>query len=164
MKVLQRDNIYKLLEHYNVAVGVELGVDRGEYSETLNKTYNFKRFFSIDRWSDHHTTTHYFNTLKRLLKYNVITLRCTFEEALNLFDDNFFDFIYIDGNAKQGQESGTTFKEWYPKLKPGGVFAGHDYHPRWQKTVNAVDEFLLQANKKINLTLEDEFPSWWIIK
>lgn len=164
MEILHRDGFQSVLKKHNCTVGVELGVDRGEFSETLNKTYNFKQFFSIDRWSDHHTAQHYFKTLKRLLKYNVITLRCTFTEALDLFTDNYFDFIYIDGNAKGGQESGQTLYGWYPKLKPGGIFAGHDYHPKWQKTVNAVDSFSCKYNKKINLTTEDEFPSWWFIK
>jgi hypothetical protein len=27
-----------------------------------------------------------------------------------------------------------------PKIKPGGVIAGHDYHPEWPGVVKAVNE------------------------
>ena len=164
MIIQHRADFYKILKSNNCNIGAELGVDRGEFSEKLNSTHLFAEFYAIDRWLDHHTPEHYFFTLNRLKKYNVTTLRCTFTEAVSLFADNYFDFIYIDGYAKQGQEGGITLKDWYPKLKPGGIFSGHDYHPKWQKTVNAVNKFSSEHNKKINLTTKDEFPSWWFTK
>jgi predicted O-methyltransferase YrrM len=73
----------------------------------------------------------------------VTALMMTSEEASKLFDDESFDFIFIDAehlyeNVKQ------DLNNWYPKLKKGGIFAGHDYREGVQK---AVDEFF--ENKKI---------------
>ena len=58
-------------------------------------------------------------------------LRGTFESHVNSFDDETFDFIFIDGYANSGQENGKTLDDWWPKLKPGGIFSGHDYCDRY---------------------------------
>ena len=68
-------------------------------------------------------------------------LRMDFCDALNLFEDCTFDFIYIDGYAHTGENEGKTLYDWYPKLKKGGMFAGDDYHNDWPKVVHHVDEF-----------------------
>ena len=41
----------------------------------------------------------------------------TFDDAIDLFEDQFFDFIYIDGFAHTGEEGGETLIKWYRKLK-----------------------------------------------
>src|SRR5262249_38187446 len=42
------------------------------------------------------------------------------------FDDGAFDWVYLDAN-----HSFRTVREdleaWWPKIRPGGLFAGHDY-------------------------------------
>ena len=79
--------------------------------------------------------------------------------------DKEYDFIYIDGYAHTGQEEGDTLEGWWPKLKQGGIFAGHDYDiKRWPLTVAAVDSFSTSVDKKINLTQENQDKSWYIIK
>ncbi len=94
----------------------------------------------------------------------------TFEEALPLFANETLDFIYIDGYAHAGQENGKTLEQWWPKLKQGGIFSGHDYHPKWPKTQNVVDSFAAKHSLNLFLTSDaneakaDEFPSWWMFK
>ena len=47
-------------------------------------------------------------------------------EAVDAFEDNYFDWIYIDTDHSYQ----TTIKElqqWAPKVKANGVIAGHDY-------------------------------------
>ena len=53
-------------------------------------------------------------------------LRGLSEQMVKLFANNSLDFVYIDGNhaydfVKQDMEM------WWPKLKKGGLFCGHDY-------------------------------------
>ncbi len=48
------------------------------------------------------------------------------EDAVKVFKDGILDYIFIDGD----HSSGSVFfdvKNWYPKLKPSGIMAGHDY-------------------------------------
>jgi hypothetical protein len=48
-------------------------------------------------------------------------------EAAKQFEDGYFDFIYIDADHTY---DGVTadLKAWYPKVRKGGMIAGHDYH------------------------------------
>lgn len=68
-------------------------------------------------------------------------------EASKDFEDNFFDFIFIDA-AHDYESVKQDLLAWYPKLKKGGIFAGHDYHPFWG-VYNAVNEWSSQFNKPI---------------
>jgi hypothetical protein len=78
--------------------------------------------------------------------------------------------IYIDGYAHTGQEGGQTLRDWWPKLAPGGVFAGHDYDlAAYPQTVCAVNDFILEMDRRgirLHLQVIDEkpHPSWWIVK
>jgi hypothetical protein len=64
------------------------------------------------------TVKEYIKTLKSIgLEKNYVLLRMSFDEAAELFDDEFFDFIYFDGYAHTGEEGGKTFSDWYQKLK-----------------------------------------------
>ena len=56
--------------------------------------------------------------------------------AKNLFQDESADFIFIDTYLSLEQAE-TDLSDWYPKLKVGGVFSGHDWNaPVIQKAVN----------------------------
>lgn len=128
-----RSNLPKLLP-YN-STGIELGVATGYFSEVLLQSEKFKILYSIDRWSDHHCINEYLNAAKRLSRYaskNVV-LRSTFDESIKLFPESFFHFIYVDAYAHNGQESGTILDKWFPKLKKGGIFSGHDYEKAVEK-------------------------------
>lgn len=149
----------------------ELGVAQGAYSETLLKNSVQPVLFSIDRWAGDrgHDDMEYINAKKRLCRYGhrSVVIKQTFEEARPLFPNHFFDFIYIDGYAHTGQNGGQTLKDWYKKLKPGGVFAGHDYAERWPKTIIAVDAFVKKFNipkENFHLTTDDTFNSWLVRK
>ena len=98
-------------------------------------------------------------------------LRMRFDEALDLFDNNFFDFIYVDGYAHTGEDDGQTFRDWFPKLKTGGIFAGDDYDPGWPLVVEEVDKFVAQndltlhtINCRENSDPYSRSPSWLAIK
>lgn len=91
-------------------------------------------------------------------------MQATFEVALRVFADASLDLIYIDGYAHTGQEGGKTLDDWWPKLKRGGIFAGHDYHKTYQPTMDAVDAFMLKHKMPFSLTDGDELPSWWVRK
>jgi hypothetical protein len=94
-----------------------------------------------------------------------------FEEALSLFEDETFDFIYVDGYAHSGQLGGETIFDWYPKLKKGGVLSGDDYDEEvWPLVVGAVKEIASQLNATVYITgvkksdSYSNYASWAIIK
>lgn len=125
------------------------------------------KLYSIDRWTEpHHGMDEYLRAINRLAGFGSrsTVLRATFEEALGLFEDGSLDFVYVDGYAHTGQEGGQTLEDWWPKIKPGGVMAGHDYDPLFQPTIDAVDAFVARHGLELHLTEEEKLRSWWVVK
>ncbi len=94
----------------------------------------------------------------------------SFDDAITLFADDFFDFIYFDGYAHTGEEGGKTFSDWYKKLKVGGIFAGDDYHDDWPLVKWAVNDMVEKLGCKLGVTGRvetthlDKYPSWFFEK
>ena len=49
------------------------------------------------------------------------------EVAVKDFSDSFFDWFWIDADHRYSMVS-KDLELWYPKVKAGGIFAGHDYN------------------------------------
>lgn len=153
-------------------LGIELGVAAGAYSDFLLEHSDLRVLFSVDRWTDHHDDNEARAAHQLLSRHSVRSsvLKMTFDEASHLFADAAFDFIYLDGYAHLGQDGECTLTTWWNKLKPNGIFAGHDYHPKWPKTVEVVDQFTRRHGLELFTTdekpeiVESEFPSWYVRK
>jgi hypothetical protein len=152
-------------------IGIELGVAGGHYSDRMMKSGKFDRFYGVDLYEDHHNTSEYIEALKLVgVKQNYVLLRMSFDEAIELFDDNYFDFIYFDGYAHTGEEGGKNFNDWFKKLKVGGLFSGDDYHEDWPLVKWAVNDMVSQIGCDLHVTgkLENTnlnwYPSWFFKK
>ena len=68
-------------------------------------------------------------------------IRSTSIKASMSIPNNFFDFIFIDANHTYDSVKEDIYL-WEPKLKPGGIIAGHDYftsvHPGVKRAVDEV--------------------------
>lgn len=97
------------------------------------------------------------------------------------FDDNYFDWIYLD--ALHDYDSVMEDLEaWWPKLREGGLFSGDDYGDqtlRWADrfggvargfnwgVIEAVTEFAESKEVQVYVTWmndKTECPAWYIIK
>jgi hypothetical protein len=153
-------------------IGIELGVAAGSFSARMVQSGKFHQFFGVDVYGDTHDITEYKKALRAVgLRSNYHLLRMTFDDALDLFPDNFFDFIYVDGYAHTGEEGGRTLIDWYAKLKPGGVMAGDDYDAqRWPLVVWAVHHLVAQLGLSLKVTDQvqdaayNKFRSWFFTK
>lgn len=167
MTLLHRNDFGQLFDSLNAKAGVELGVASGSFSDQLLSNSKVGVLHSVDKWDDErHGLEEKAKAEKLLFKHGSrsILIQSSFHDALQQFGDESMDFIYIDGYAHTGQEEGMTLMEWWPKLKPGGVFAGHDYHSKWPKTVSAVNRFVSMLDLPLHLTSADEYPSWYVFK
>jgi SAM-dependent methyltransferase len=166
-----RHDIVKQL-HGSKNIGIELGVATGIYAKRMIESNKFQRFYGVDVYGDTHDTEEYLAALKYIGHQNPIysLLRMDFDNALDLFDDNYFDFIYIDGYAHTGEEGGRAIVEWMKKLKHGGILAGDDYHNDWPLVKWAVNDIVKQLDTELYVTTEVEktgychYPSWFICK
>jgi predicted O-methyltransferase YrrM len=66
-------------------------------------------------------------------------LRATSLEAAELFEDASLDFVFIDA-AHDFENVRADIQAWRPKVKPGGVLAGHDYLACWPGVILAVEQ------------------------
>jgi len=168
----QIDKRIELAQYIPVnGIAAELGVGAGDFSiEILKANKLFKVLYSIDRWAGDrkHDEAEYksaFKLIQEVSPGRSIVLRASFIEAAEYFGDESFDFIYIDGYAHTGQENGDTLRQWWPLLKKGGIFAGHDYHPQFTKNIEAVNQVIkTELKRDFQLTLADRFPSWYLVK
>lgn len=165
-----RHDVLKLLNNTDI-IGIELGVAGGHYSKRMVDSGIFSKFYGVDLYEDHHNTAEYISALKLIgLNKNYVLLRMSFDDAIDLFDDNYFDFIYFDGYAHTGEEGGKTFSDWFRKLKVGGMFAGDDYHHDWPLVKWAVNDMVskigceLHVTSKVEDTNLNHYPSWFFLK
>lgn len=152
-------------------IGIELGVAAGGFAARMVASGRFDHYFGVDVYGDLHNTREYKKALAAVgLLSPCRLLRMTFDQALDLFPDGYFDFIYVDGYAHTGEEGGRTLVDWLPKLKPGGIMAGDDYSlADWPLVVWAVNDFVAQLGVALNVASDvtDEpyakYPSWWFV-
>jgi len=171
LKGAARDGVLRGLKGKS-NVGIELGVAGGSFSTRIIETGKFTKVFGVDTYDDYyHHIDEYREAVDRVgLLSNYSLLRMTFEEALELFPDHFFDFIYVDGFAHTGQEGGQTLADWFPKLKVGGIMAGDDYHSDWPLVQWAVNDFVTAIDVPLTVTELTEthsynrYPSWFFTK
>lgn len=158
--------------------GVEVGVCEGIFSEHILHSWPGVLWL-VDPWEAlpeypeaYPHDENYLATLERLKEYEdrYRILRMTSLEAANTFDDGSMDFVYIDANhTYEGVKA--DLEAWYPKIKPGGLFAGDDYGPLPETPVDfghgrtvfgvkrAVDEFALKVGRNVSI---DWLAQWWI--
>ena len=184
----------KLFAELKFNKGVEVGVDRGYFSEVLCKDNPNLHLYGVDPWmygtfpegNPYRMTQRYFDgcyeeAVKRLAQYNCTIIKRTSMDALSEFEDNSLDFVYIDANHSEPFIS-QDITEWYKKLKVGGILSGHDYiqparrgrkdfvcnvidaTQRFTKEKNIRPWFILGLKSKENGIVRDSTRSWMWVK
>lgn len=132
---------------------VEVGVWKGMSAaymavEIINSGKNIK-FDCVDNWEDTELQKDipkdmydglYETFLKNIepVKHIINPIRSLSWDAAKLYEDSSLDFIFLDA----GHDYDSIKKDlitWYPKLKPTGIIAGHDYS--WDGITKATNEY-----------------------
>jgi hypothetical protein len=136
-----RNDIIKLCDKLNLKTGIELGVQRAEFSK--NNLANWKSCTSyslVDIWANqinYVDSANVDNSEQELIlkeaqnnvfpwKDKVKFYRNSTLQAATLVPDDSLDFIYVDARHDYCGVS-DDINAWYAKLKVGGIMAGHDY-------------------------------------
>lgn len=182
-----RNDLARLFHCLEFQVGVEVGVERGVYSEVLCQQNPGVRLFCVDAWKAYRGYRDHVDQLKldrffeetraRLAAYPRTTLIRKFSlEAAKDFTDGELDFVYLDGNHSFPSVA-ADLAAWSPKVRAGGIIAGHDYvlH-RWPNQIHVVQAvkgwtdayeiapwFVLGSQAKGDGQIRDEARSWfWV--
>ena len=76
------------------------------------------------------------------------------------FPDNYFDFIYLDGDHSY-EAVKMDLNHWHPKLKKYGVMCGDDFgHISGRGVIEAVQEFSFQ--KKLIIQTVGDTQFWYV--
>lgn len=168
--------ISSIINKNNYKTFVEVGVAFGGHLEEILQNTKLEKAYAIDSYKLSSTTTDSFMkedgssfeqkdydelyefTKNRLSKFTerISFIREESINAVNSFKDNSIDIIFIDAeHSYNGVKN--DIKNWLPKIKKGGILAGHDYnHPNFPGVKNAVVELL---GNSINV---ERGYVWWI--
>jgi len=183
MKIAHRSNYPHLLDALKLKVGVEVGVQYGLFSDHILHHSSIDTLYSVDPWmmfsqedyQDMGNVTQreqdsrylYAVTQLRRHQYRSVIVRRTSEEAATILADHMMDFVYIDANHSY-EQCRHDLELWWPKLRPGGLFSGHDYVDGKFSAgdfgvKSAVDEFVGREQLKLYVT-DEEWPTWYALK
>ena len=119
---------------------VEVGVWKGKSAsymavEIANSNKDIK-FYCVDNWlgSIEHQNNLELPKLFEIFTSNMSSLRDYYIpikmdsiESAKKFEDNSLEFVFIDASHEY-EDVKNDISAWLPKVKNGGILAGHDYH------------------------------------
>lgn len=144
-----RETLARLFCLLDFTFGAEIGVERGHYSEVLCRAIPGVRLYCVDPWKAYLGYRDHVNQDKldrfygeaqgRLQSYpNVRFIRKFSVDAARDIPDGSLDFVYLDGNHNI-QNVIADLAAWSPKVRPGGIIAGHDYaRHKWPNQIHVV--------------------------
>ena len=156
------------------SICAEIGVWKGDYSDAILYHVHPKKLHLIDPWKFYTTfgkrwyggmvakeqrdMDDIYESVKEKFKdrNEVEFHRQTSEEAAKSFEDNYFDWVYIDGNHYY-EFVKKDLEMYLPKTKKGGYLAGDDYNWTSEElngelpVKKAVDEFVEKYGFEIEI-------------
>jgi hypothetical protein len=174
-----RSQLPELFKNLEFKIGVEVGVDRGFFSEELCVGNPDAKLYCIDPWVEysdfnrrfkqHIMNKYYQQTVNRLKSYNCEIIRKKSIDGIKEFEDESIEYVYIDSLHDYNSciEDLTT---WSKKVRRGGVISGHDYREgklnqfgTRYKVFDAVNDFTKNNNiHPFFITSENTHSFLWI--
>jgi hypothetical protein len=176
-------------------VGAEIGVQRGGFSQRILSRWPGKRLFLIDLWAQQEEGAYvdianvendqqelnYRLTLQRVMPFRnrteIVLIRDYSTNAAARIQDHELDWAYLDGDHSYAGVVADINAYW-PKVKPGGILAGHDYFANGHYRIGAfgvmqaVLEFAARERVQVMVTYGETrqdpcttgLPSWYVLK
>jgi len=143
-----RHSMHYIKENYTgPLVGAEIGIAGGNHARNMFENLDIKHLYLIDAILQSPLLP---NLKKFSDKFSLIIVPSPMA-AKEVKEQ--LDFVYIDADhSYDGAKN--DLEAWYPKVKAGGVFCGHDYnYPGVEKAIN---EFA--KSKDLKLFVKNNVP------
>ena len=133
-----RNDLATFFGELGFTTGAEIGTEAGKYARVLCgipglhltcvdpwELYDENRGYKEGYTQEMHNRN--YEDAKELLKgFNVDFRKQYAHDAVSIFPDESLDFVYIDGNHRL-EYVVQDLTDWTPKVKKGGIVAGHDF-------------------------------------
>ena len=138
-----RKEIVEIVNMMNMTTGAEIGVQKGYFArKSLSIWKHSKSYSLVDLWRNQKNyfdsanvndaqQEHHFQTTKANMDSggfaSIVTYyRNSSLEAATYFADSSLDYIFLDARHDYCGLTDDLYA-WWPKLKPRGLMAGHDF-------------------------------------
>ncbi|KKT51732.1 MAG: hypothetical protein UW44_C0008G0054 [Candidatus Collierbacteria bacterium GW2011_GWB2_44_22] len=173
-------DIPQMFKGLGFKIGAEIGVYRGEYSETLLKAIPGLKLSGIDLWGlypgyrdyrRHDIIDAEQEAREKTRGFDCQLYKGWSHEIVKQFADESLDFVYIDGNHAY-EYTVQDIALWSKKVRKGGVIYGHDFED-WSKNWRRFDMGVINAvtgwckSYQIHpwfIITKDKHPGWMYIK
>lgn len=166
---LPGEDIPKLLSGVVAPVGIEVGTAQGFTTKYLLEMIPDLKLYGIDPYMNYRDWDGlYIEQEQRLIEFlakvSPFGERYTHiykmsDNATANFEDGLMDFVFIDGEHTYAQVT-SDCKNYWPKVKSGGLLIGHDY-TAIREVFRAVNDFAARENLTISQANQD---LWYVIK
>ncbi len=152
IKGLSRGGLMRLFAKFGFKLGVEIGVQKGKFSQLMCQSIPDLRLIGVDPWEVYEEDPPsyfqgrywadkcYSQAVDRYAKQpNASICRMKSMEAVQTIEKDSLDFVYIDGSHMFDFVMQDLI-EWSKRVRPGGIVAGHDYYRHeYTNVIEAVD-------------------------
>jgi len=156
--------------------GVLIGAYNGVAAEFVYNGLKPSAFYLLDPYVPYRDDTYvqsnwdkaYISLVSKFKdKKDVIILKRKSEDIYSAFPDEYFDFVYHDGDHKYDHMM-MDLETWWPKIKVGGVIGGHDYNDGLGVAQAAKDfssKMGLPFEHSLDMVIgKDSIEDWWMDK
>lgn len=180
LAISHRDELGSVLNKLGLlGEGVEVGALSGGYSRKIIESWRGEKLWLVDTWGDHNPDDFIERTdwtdfaackreceaLAEEFKPHIALFHMASVQASRSFADDSLSFVYIDASHAL-HDIAADIHAWWRKVKPGGVFGGHDYRveiawPQHCEVKYAVDALAQRIKMEPLVT---PCTSWWFRK
>jgi hypothetical protein len=186
MELLRREELGHFLNEARLlGEGVEVGAEAGAFARQVLSHWQGRSLALVDCWEPQPTTTFLDISNSGAAQQGVNKKKCETlaqsnsrvrllqafsPHASSFFEDGSLDWIYLDSNPSF-RAVRADLAAWWAKLKPGGLFSGHDFLDAYIPNTglfgvrSAVAQFAAHVNRAVAWTQYDgPFRTWYFRK
>lgn len=175
-EIWHRDDFPLLATWRKLDTVVEIGVDRGCFSETfMKRAWNLRHYIGVDDYESHDenpcdrasdmmiAACRYQNCghVGTLLKTTSSQFASSIESGkFGHIKERKIAFVYIDASHEY-EDVKSDIETWWPLIRDDGILAGHDFDQTHPGVIKAVEEF---SKDKVIYFTPDHPNSWYCYK
>lgn len=177
---LARDDMGEFLNRYHMnGCAAEIGVMFGGFARTILGKWKGEIYYAVDLWrrlsaEEYRERTEgidyeaCYQQVQAMAEADprICVIRHRSVNAARFVPDQCLDWVFIDANHSYRAVL-ADMDAWWPKVRPGGIFSGHDYGldtnwPNFTEVKPAVDRWSQEHN--LPFVLGDKGSTWYALK